>query len=218
MRKSAALIVALCVLGTLVICFACGCAPSGRYSLAEAERNPSYAQGPLDDLMVMALYPDDELEVRVVIESALAAQLRAEGVEVEPGFRHFESYDHLEARVAEVADRLADLEIDGIMLFDPIRARHYDPAEYESRRAFYRTMGMDTSTMFAALGQMAAEADASKFVIEIALWNVDIRDFAWHGTWQIKAPGGYDLDYAKAYSAQFAVIIAEKLREEKLIW
>lgn len=207
----------LLTLGLVVLGCACGCASSGRYSLAEAEKNPSYTQGPLNDLMVMALYADDELEVRVVIETALAAQLQAEGVQAEPGFRHFERYDDLETRVDEVTARLKELAIDGIILFDPIRAKHYDPSDYPNRRAFYRAMGMDTSAMFAALGQVAAEADASKYVIEIALWNVEVKDIAWHGTWKIKAPSGYDLEYAKAYSAEFAVIIAEKLRAEKLV-
>lgn len=209
--------IVLCAFGLFALCFVSGCAASGRYTLTEAEMNPSYTQGPLDDLMVMALYPDEELEVRVVIESALAAQLRAEGVEVEPGFRHFESYDDLETHVAEVADRLADLGIDGIILFDPIRARRYDPSEHANRRAFYRAMGMDTSAMFAAVGQLAAEAEASNFVIGISLWNVEIQDIAWQGTWKIKAPGAYDLEYAKEYSAEFGAILAETLRSENLI-
>lgn len=217
MRKRVIANTVVLALGLVVFGFTGGCATSGRYTLTEAEKNPSYAQGPLDDLMVMALYPDDELEVRVVIETALAAQLQAEGVEAEAGFRHFDRYDDLEARVAAVSARLAELEIDGIILFDPIRARRYDPSEYANRRAFYRAMGMDTSAMFAAFGQLAAKADASNVVIGTSLWNVEVQDIAWQGTWKIKAPSGYDLDYAKAYSAEFATIIAERLRAEKLI-
>ncbi|MHC4620108.1 MAG: hypothetical protein ACYTEQ_20365 [Planctomycetota bacterium] len=208
---------ATALIGTVVLVLASGCSSSGTYSLAEVERNPAYAEEPLDDLMVMALYPDEELEVRVVVENAFSQQLQNEGVEVVPGFRHVQSYEGIETRTDEVAAKLQELQIDGLILFDPIRAKHYDPSEYENRRGFYRAMGMKTSTMFAAIGQLAAEADASKFVIEIALWNVEVRDLAWHGTWNIKAPNGYDLDHAKTYSAEFASIVVETLRAEGLV-
>ena len=193
------------------------CSSKAKFKLAEEERNPGYAAGAVGNVLVTALYPDADLEVRVVVESAFTSRLVELGVQAVPGYKHLDSYENLEGRVEEVTAKLEELGIDGIVLIDPIRARDYDPSSHEAQRAVYRAAGMSFSLIIATLDQARSEADASKYVMSVVLWNRWVKDYAWFGRYDIKAPNGWDLKYAKQHSADFASVVVGELRDEGLL-
>ena len=64
----------------------------------------------------------------------------------------------------------------------------------------------------------AAEADAAKFVMEVTVWSPKSKSFGWAGTYNIKAPNGYDNEYAKQYTAEFAKEVAVDLRKDGFLY
>ena len=168
-------------LSIVILGSACSSQPSVEQTKAQ---RTAVATAPASDVMVMALYKDQDLEVRVIVEDAFCESLATEGLECEPGFRHVTSYQNLEARKYEIGRTLAELEIGTLIMIDPIRAVDFDPSEYENRRAIYQSMGMDASLVFASFGQLTASADASKYVMQILVWDRQAQDLA---PWRTRA-------------------------------
>jgi len=194
---------------------AIGCSAS--YALKNAQKSPGHSGGPMKKLMVMAFYADDDLEARVVVETAFVERMTALGLDVVPGFKHFDRYHVLNGREAEVTAKLDSLGLDGLLVFDPIRAKNHDQSAYEDERAWYRALGMDSADFWGAVEQIGDSEDASNFVVQVVLWSRASQSTAWQGTWDIYAPEGYKLEYAREYSQEFADIVIGRLRAERLV-
>jgi len=105
-----------------------------------------------------------------------------------------------------------DAGVDTVVFIDPIRAKDCDPGECTARRSAYRALGLDSSATVNLINQLAAEADAAKYVMEVTVWSPNSKSFGWGGTYNINAPNGYDTEYAKQYTADFATEVAVDLR------
>ena len=194
-----------------------GCAGSPSLTIAELRSNPEYRQGPAEHIAVMMLYPDERFEDRALVENAFTAAWRANGIDAQPGYRFFDQYGNVDDRVDEMTAELTSRDIDTVVIIDPIRALAYDPAAYTARRSAYRALGLDTSASFNLIGQMAAEADAAKYVMEVSVWSPAEKEFGWAARYDINAPNGYDTDYAKTYSADFAQKVEADLKAAGLL-
>jgi hypothetical protein len=73
---------------------------------------------------------------------------------------------------------------------------------------------MESAEFWSSVGEIFESADASHFVMVVSIWNVDVGDFIWQGTYDIKAPGGYDLQNAKVYAREFSKVILDTLKEK----
>ncbi len=189
-----------------------GCGGEARLKLSDSQSNPDYRDKPGEKIIVLAMYGDNEFEIRAMVENSFVGRWKQEGVNAIPGYRHFDQYDGLVERIDESASKLVKDSIDMVVFIDPIRAKAYNPEEYAARRSTYRALGMDGAAAGALIGQMAAEVDAAKFIMEVSVWSPNTKRFGWHGTYDINAPMGYDTEYAKAYSADFASAVADDLR------
>jgi len=193
-----------------------GCAGKASLDLVETQTNPEYGQPAAEAVAVMALYPDDEFEVRALMENSFTQRLTDEGVQASPGYRYFDKYQGLldGVGVDAAAQILLDDGIDAVLFIDPIRAKAFDPGEYAERRSAYRALGLDSSASISLFSQIAAEADAAEVIMQVSLWSPSRKEFGWAGTYEINAPQGYDTEVAKTYVAEFATAVAEQLRQD----
>ena len=198
----------------LIIGFFSGCASGPSLKLSSHQSDPNYDHKPADKIAVFALYGDSEFEIRATVENAFVTRWKQQGIQASPGYRYFDQYDGLADLIDESAAKLRNDGIDTVVFIDPVRAKAYDPGEYAARRSMYRALGMDGAATGNLIGQMAAEADAAKFIMEVSIWSPESKFFGWHGTYDINAPKGYDIEYAKSYSADFASAVAEDLRAD----
>ncbi len=194
---------------------ACAGAPS--IEVASSHNNAGEMSAPASKLLVMALYPEQDVETRVAIENAVVGALRESGIDVDAGYREFESYDGLDTRVAELKSALSAGGFDALLIVDPIRVKQHDPGEWAERRSAYRALGLDTSAGFNLLGQLAEQADAAQAEIDVLLWNPASESFVWHTEYDLNAPGSYELEVARQYADALARMVADSLRKEGLV-
>ena len=76
---------------------------------------------------------------------------------------------------------------------------------------------MDASASLNLWTQIAEESAAAKFIMEVLVWSPAQQEFGWSGTYNINAPNGYDTEYARTYTAQFAEAVAEDLKNAGLL-
>ena len=193
-----------------------GCAGGPSLTLTESQMNPHYIQPPAQHVLVMALYPDAEFELRALAENAFTGRLNEEGAQATPGYRYFDKYEGLLAGVGvdEAAQQVLDKGIDTVIFIDPLRAIAYDPGESAARRDAYRVWGLDTAAGFDLMGDLAEEADAAKVVMQVTLWSPAQKEIGWTGNYNSNAPNNYDVEIAKGYFAEFASAVAEQLRQD----
>lgn len=199
---------------TMLVFF--GCAGRASMELAEAQTNPDYSQPAAKSVAVMALYPDDEFELRALVENSFTARLTDEGVQASPGYRYFDKYQGLldGVGVDEAAQEILDGGVDAVILIDPLRAVAYDPGKSAQRRDAYRAWGLGTAAGFDLIGDFAEEADAAKMTMQVSLWSPARKEFGSAGTYDINAPGNYDFEAAKTYTAELAGKVVEQLRQD----
>ena len=200
-----------CAIALLTIAVT-ACSSKASLELADSQSDPAYTQKPAESIAVLAWYKDDQFETRALIENAFTAAWRGSGIDAQPGYRFFDRYEGLTEQVEATAAKLVDAGVDTVVFIDPVRAKDYDPGEYTARRSAYRALGLDSSATINLINQIAAEADAAKYVMEVTVWSPSSKSFGWAGTYNINAPNGYDSEYAKQYSADFANEVAEDLR------
>lgn len=194
---------------------ACAGAPSIREG--QSQRNLDVMTGPASRILVMALYPEENMETRVVIENAVVGGFRTSGVEASAGYRVFESYAGLETRVDEVKQAMNAGGFDALLIVDPIRVTSHDPGEWAQRRSAYRAFDMKTAATFNLIGQLAEEAEAAKAEIDATVWDPGSESFVWHMEYDLNAPGSYDLDVARQYADEFGKMVSGTLRSEGVV-
>lgn len=194
---------------------ACAGAPS--ITVVNSQQNAGAMSAPASKVLVMALYPEQDVETRVAIENAVVGAFRQSGIDVSAGYREFESYDGLEVRVAELKSAMTAGGFDALLIVDPIRVKQHDPGEWAERRSAYQALGMDTSAGFNLLGQLAEQADAAQAQIDVLLWDPGSESFVWHAEYDLNAPGSYELEVARQYADALAKMVAESLRNDGLV-
>lgn len=206
---------AVCIIFVTLLITACAGDPSVKEGVSQS--NLDAMSGPASKVVVMALYPDQNLDVRVVIENAVVDGFRQSGAEASAGFRVFETYSGLEARVAEVKKVMRAGGFDALVLVDPFRVVDHDPGEWAQRRSVYQAFDLRYSSTFNAIGQMAEEAESAKSEFDVTVWDLGSESFVWYKEYDLNAPGGYDLNVAKEYAVEFGKMVSSTLRSEGVV-
>lgn len=201
----------------LVLALAGGCAGSPSVEMVSSRQDTSAMASPARNVLVMALYPDEDEETRVVLENAVVSAFRGAGIEASGGFRAIESYKNMAEREEEIKALMRERAHDAIVMIDPIRVKDFNPEAYAARRAAYRAWGMDSSASFALIGQLAAEADAAKAEMDVLMWDLGSERFVWHAEYDLNVPGAYELEVARQYASDFGSMIADQLNSLGLV-
>lgn len=215
MRMLMRIVGPVCVAIATLLLSACAGEPSVKEGTSQ--RNLDAMSGPASKVLVMALYPDQNLDVRVVIENAVVEGFRKSGVGASAGYRVFESYAGLDTRVAEVKKGMHDGGFDALVLVDPFRVVDHDPGEWAQRRSVYQAFDLRYSSTFNAIGQMAEEAESAKSEFDVTVWDLGNETFVWYKEYDLNAPGGYDLGVAKQYAVEFGKMVAGTLHAEGVV-
>lgn len=215
--KAPLFVLRLVNLAILLVLLTLNSACSNSYELVQSEKNSDFVGPPTDKLVVMALYPDENLDLKVVVENEFVQHFKSIGIETSAGYKYFDSYLNIEDRIDEFSEKLEGLGIETVLIIDPVRAIEHDENDYLARNNFYQTFGMKTASFWASIGELAESSDAANFVMAVTLWNRVINDFVWMGTYDINAPGGYNMKAGKEFTKEFAGIVAEHLKTERMI-
>lgn len=194
-----------------------GCAQNAKIKLTESSVNPEHTGAVINKFAVFALYSDEEFELRALAENTITKQMRQEGLDVVAGYRFNDSYKDLENRLDELKAWMERQDVDGILFIDPVRAKAFDPREHAQRRSAYRALGMDTSAFVNLISASIQESDASKYVLDISLWDRNVTDFVWYGIYDIKAKYGYDPEWIKKHLSDLSQVITDELKQEGLV-
>lgn len=206
-----------CVCLSFVLPLLAACAGGPSIKEGNSQKNLDVMAGPASRVLVMALYPEQDMDTRVVIENAVVGGFRQSGVDAAAGFRTFETYSGLDSRVAEVKRAMEAGGFDALLILDPIRVKSHDPGEWAERRSAYRAFDLSTAATFNLIGQLSEEADAAKAQFDVTVWDLGSESFVWHMEYDFNAPGSYDLDVARQYADEFGTMVSGTLRSEGVV-
>ncbi|MGI9318202.1 MAG: hypothetical protein ACR2QW_12805 [bacterium] len=193
------------------------CTHNATIKLTETSTNPTHTGSAMGKIAVFALYGNDEFELRALVENTITKQMQQEGIDVTPGYRFSDSYQDLENRLEELDNWLVNNDIDGILFVDPVRAKAFDPREHAERRSAYRALGLSSAALVNLISSSAQESDASKYVMDITLWDRRSMDYTWYGIYDIKANHGYDPEWIKKHLSDFSQAIVGELKQQGLV-
>ena len=195
---------------------ACGGSPS--LETRDTTVDTSYTGGPVDNVLVLSLQEDSVHDSRVVIERGIVQRMRAAGIDATAGYAMFDSIDELLARPSSFEPTLASNDVASVLFVEPLRLdTDYDPGEYTARRSAYRALGWDSSTSINLIAQMARESSSAKVVMNVGLWVPGSEEDVFNTTYDINAPGNYDIDAAREYASQFGDAVVEDLKKNGLV-
>ena len=201
------------ILLVLLIASLVGCG-SPSMNTRDVEVDESYVGGPPANMLVLSLQEDSVHDSRVVIERGFTQQLKNAGVDAIAGYTRFDSIDALVADPDSFEPALKDLGIASVVFLEPIKMDlDYDPGEYAQRRSAYRALGLDTSASINLISDLAREASAAKVVMNVGLWMTGTKDDVFNATYDINAPGSYDVDTARGYASQFALNVIDDFKQ-----
>ena len=209
------LILRFAVLATAFTLAACG---GASLETRDVEVDESYTGGAVKNVLILALMEDSLHDSRVIIERGITNAMKAEGIDAIAGYTIIDSVDQQTADPDSFDPLLAEKGVQTVLFLDPIKlTTDFDPGEYAQRRSAYRALGMDASVSMNLIGQIAAEADAAKVVMNAGLWRPGDDKDLFNATYDINAPGNYDIDAAREYAASFAEVLIEDLRSNGLV-
>lgn len=190
------------------------CAGGPTLSTRDVTIDSSYTGGPVADMLVLSLQEDRVHDSRVIIERGFVEELRQAEVNATAGYTRFDSIDALINNPQTFEAQLREMEVASVLFIEPIKLdTDYDPAAYAERRSAYRALGLDSSASANLLGQIAAEASAAKVILNVGLWLPGSDKDLFNSTYDINAPGNYDVDVAREYTAAFAANVIADLRQ-----
>ena len=195
---------------------ACGGSPSleSRDVVVDTE----YTGGPVSNMLVLSLQEDSLHDSRVVIERGFTQRLQSAGVDAIAGYTRFDSVDALLANPQSFEPQLEQMGITSVLFLDPIRLdTDYDPGEYAARRSAYRSLGYDDSASINLLAQMARESSSAKVVMNVGLWLPGDDGDLFNSTYDINAPGNYDIDAAREYAQAFGEEVYVDLKKHGFV-
>ena len=207
----------VCVLGAAAMLVA-GCGGSPTLESRDVQVDSSYSGGAVDNVLVLSVQEDRVHDSRVVIERGFVQQMKAAGIDATAGYALFDSVDELLRNPQSFEPKLAEAGIASVLFIDPIRLdTDYDPGEYAQRRSAYRAIGFDNSATINLISDIAADASAAKVVMNVGLWLPGSDTDLFNSTYDINAPGNYDIDAARVYAAGFADAVIADLRQHGFV-
>ena len=172
----------------------------------------------MENVLVLSMQEDAVHDSRVIIERGIVQRMRAAGIDAKAGYAVFDSIDELIAKPSTFEPTLAANGIASVLFIEPIRMDlDYDPGEYAARRSAYRALGWDDSAGINALAQLARESSSAKVVLDVGLWLPGKDGDIFNSTYDINAPGNYDIDNAREYANQFGDALVVDLRKHGLV-
>ena len=202
----------------MLIVFLSACGGSPALETRDTMVDEGYSGGPVDNLLVLSLQPDEVHDSRVIIERGIMQRMRAAGINVKAGYAVFDSVDALLADPASFEPKLEAEGIDAVLFVEPVRLDYdYDPGDYARRRSAYRALGWDDSAGINVLAQMARESSSAKVVLNVGLWVSGRDEDVYNTTYDINAPGNYDVDASREYASAFGDAVVEDLRSHNLV-
>ena len=200
----------------MLVLSACSGSPS--LETRDVKIDESYTAGPVDDILVLSLQADELHDSRVIIERSFSQKMKDAGINAIAGYTRFDSMDELLANPSVFEPALEREEVEAVLFIDPVKLdTDYDPGEYAARRSAYRSLGFDDSATINLLSNIAHDASAAKVVMNIGLWIPETDTDVFNSTYDINAPGNYDVENARQYALGFAEIVIEDLRKYGLI-
>jgi len=201
-----------------LIVFLAGCSGSPTLSARDVEVDDNYSGGPMSNILVLSLQSDDLHDSRVIIERGFVQQMRGAGIDATAGYAKFDSIDALLNNPQSFEPQLESMGVASVLFIDPVRLdTDYDPGEYAARRSAYRAIGFDNSAGINLINQLARDASAAKVVMNVGLWLPGTNDDLFNTTYDINAPGNYDVDAAREYAASFAQSVIEDLKKHGFV-
>ena len=195
-----------------------GCGGSPSLETRDTSVDQSYTGGPVENVLVLSLQEDSVHDSRVVIERGIVQRMRAAGIDAKAGYAVFDSVDELLARPDTFEPTLESQGITSVLFIEPVRLDYdYAPGEYAARRSAYRALGWDNSAGINVLAQMARESSSAKVVLDVGLWIPGKDDDVFHSTYDINAPGNYDIETSREYAAQFGDAVIADLKQHGLV-
>ncbi len=195
-----------------------GCGGTPSLETRDTSVDKTYTGGPVDNVLVLSLQEDSVHDSRVVIERGIMQRMRAAGIDAKAGYAVFDSIDELLAQPSSFEPTLASSGISSVLFIEPLRLDYdYDPGEYAARRSAYRALGWDDSAGINALAQMARESSSAKVVLNVGLWVPGKEGDIFNTTYDINAPGNYDIDASREYASQFGDAVVQDLRKHGLV-
>ena len=195
---------------------ACGGTPS--LETRDTSVDQTYTEGPVKNVLVLSLQEDSVHDSRVVIERGIVQRMRAAGIDATAGYAVFDSVDQLLAQPSTFEPTVVEKGFASVLFVEPLRLdTDYDPGEYAARRSAYRALGWDDSAGINALAQMARESSSAQVVLNVGLWLPGENDDIFNTTYDINAPGNYDIDAAREYANQFGDAVIHDLRKHGLV-
>ncbi len=206
----------LIVLAASLILAACAGSPA--METREVQVDKTYTGGAVKNVLVLALVDDARHESRVILERGFTNTMKAAGIDARPGYALFDSVDALVAKPGDFVPELSAQGIETVLFIDPVKlTTDFDPGEYATRRSAHRALGLDSAAGINAIAMFAADADAAKVVMNVGLWRPGGDDDLFNSTYDINAPGNYNIDASREYTNQFAQAVVEDLRSHGFI-
>ncbi len=202
------------VVNLVAVTFCMAYACSSTYKFTEMYSSEHLKKTNINNLMLMVLYPEDMIETRVALETSMADEFKKNSIQAYCGYMSLGSYNNLADRTEEIKSALREANTDNLLIIDPIRAIEHDPSAYHNEVAFYRAFRMESAEFWSSVTEIIESADASNFIYGVSIWNMQAGEFIWQGTYDIHAPGGYELQNAKAYAREFSKVILDTLKEK----
>ena len=202
----------------LLATFLVGCSGTAKLSSRGVALDSSYSGGVVSNILVLALLEDKRHESRVIIERGFVQEMKAAGINAVAAYTKFDSLGALTADPAAYESELQEMGMEAVLFVDPIRLdTDYDPGDYARTRSAYRALGLDTAASINLISNMAAEASAAKVVMNVGLWRPGAEKDLWNSTYDINAPGNYEIETAREYTAAFAKAVIGGLREHGFV-
>ena len=173
------------------------------YDLSNESSQPELSGIPLNNFLILVLYPDDDIEARVALEKSTTDHLKSKGLKATAGYTLIPSYANLESEAMNIIEAMDRSGTENLLMVNPISYSKYSDTDNYNAATTYRALGMETSEWLTNVSALIESSQASKFVMGVSLWNKAEDKFVWEGTYDLKVPGGYELDTAKLYSAEF---------------
>lgn len=189
---------------------------SSTYKLSQVTSESELNNIELNDFFTMVLYPESQIEARVALEKSISDHLNTLGLKSTSGYTYLPNYDKIEEQTEQIIGALKKSNSKNLLLFNPIHIIEYSDEAYYNEVAIYRAMGMESAEFWTNVGYLLESSEASKFIIGVSLWNLEQEKFVWQGTYDINAPGAYELEYAKLYSKEFIEVILEDIQKSIL--
>lgn len=163
--------------------------------------------------MVLLLYPDDDIEARVALEKSTVDNLKSKGLKATAGYTKVPSYENLEGKASDIIAAMNSSNSENLLIVNPIEYNKYSDTDNYNAAMTYRAIGFETSEFLTNVSALAEQSAAEKFTMGVSIWNKTLQKFIWEGTYKMKLPGGYELDTAKLYSAEFIEVLLEDLNK-----